>query len=73
MPHVAPSSPDARQSLGTLVNRRPPRGLGLDGIRERLAPLGGAMEIRSRPGAGTELVIRIPLEVSHAHTHSHSG
>ena len=49
------------------------RGLGLDGIRERLAPLGGALEIRSRPGGGTELKIRIPLEVSHAHTPAHCG
>jgi signal transduction histidine kinase len=45
-------------------------GLGLDSIRERLAPLGGALDIRSRPGAGTELLIRIPLEVSHAVAHS---
>jgi signal transduction histidine kinase len=50
-----------------------PRGLGLDGIRERLAPLGGALEIRSRPGVGTELLIHVPLEVSHDHAHSHRG
>lgn len=43
-------------------------GLGLMSIRERLAPLGGAMEVRSQPGAGTELMIRIPLEVAHADT-----
>jgi signal transduction histidine kinase len=42
------------------------RGLGLRGIRERLAPLGGGVEVHSRPGEGTELMIRIPLEVSHA-------
>ena len=50
-----------------------PRGLGLSSIRERLAPLGGALEVRSRPGDGTELLISIPLEVSHAHTGSAGG
>jgi len=42
------------------------RGLGLEGIRERIAPLGGALEIWSSPGGGTELQIRIPMEVAHA-------
>jgi signal transduction histidine kinase len=50
-----------------------PRGLGLSSIRERLAPRGGALEVRSRPGDGTELLISIPLEVSHAHTGSAGG
>ena len=45
------------------------RGLGLAGIRERLAPLGGFMEVLSAPYEGTELSIRIPLEVSHAYAH----
>jgi signal transduction histidine kinase len=50
-----------------------PRGLGLVGIRERLAPLGGAMEVHSGPREGTELLIRIPLEVSHAYAHPAGG
>jgi len=50
-----------------------PRGLGLDSIRERLAPLGGALEIHSRPGAGTELLIRVPIEVTHVHTAAARG
>ena len=37
-------------------------GLGLIGIRERLGVLGGALEIDSRPGGGTELKVTIPLE-----------
>ncbi|HKQ56321.1 MAG TPA: sensor histidine kinase [Candidatus Eisenbacteria bacterium] len=52
---------------------RPATGaaMGLDGIRERLAPLGGSMEVRSAEGQGTELVIRVPLEVNGAKNTSH--
>jgi len=35
--------------------------LGLIGVRERLALVGGAMEIESEPGAGTTLLIHVPL------------
>lgn len=35
--------------------------LGLLGMRERLALLGGCLEIESSPGAGTTLVARVPL------------
>jgi len=38
------------------------RGFGLIGIRERADSLGGALEIISAAGAGTELVVSIPLE-----------
>lgn len=38
-----------------------PCGLGLLGIRERIASLYGTFELSSAPGAGTELVIAIPL------------
>ncbi|MBI1797799.1 MAG: ATP-binding protein [Candidatus Eisenbacteria bacterium] len=41
------------------------RGHGIDGMRERLAPLGGELQILSERGRGTELVFHIPLEVSH--------
>jgi PAS domain S-box-containing protein len=37
-------------------------GLGLIGIRERLAVLGGTLSITTRPGRGTTLDMRIPLE-----------
>jgi len=37
------------------------RGIGLIGIRERLAPLGGALSIDAAPGSGTELRVAIPL------------
>jgi signal transduction histidine kinase len=35
--------------------------LGLSGIRERLALMGGAMTLESSPGAGTTLFIHIPI------------
>lgn len=37
-------------------------GLGLNGMRERLAPLGGRLDVESAQGRGTTLVISIPLE-----------
>ncbi len=36
--------------------------LGLLGIRERVEGLGGAVEIRSAPGRGTDIRVRIPVE-----------
>lgn len=44
------------------VASRAERGLGLIGIEERLAPLGGKLEIDSAPGSGTRLIVTIPLE-----------
>jgi PAS domain S-box-containing protein len=41
--------------------RRGDRGLGLDGIQERLHALGGLLRITSGPGQGTELAMTIPL------------
>jgi len=43
---------------------RPPfrRGLGLDGMRERLSLIGGTLEVESTVGAGTTLFARIGLE-----------
>ena len=46
------------------------QGLGLRGVREGLAPLGGAVEIHSGAGKGTDVRIRIPLEVIHEHAGS---
>ena len=36
-------------------------GLGLVGMRERIAMTGGTLQIESEPGAGTTVYIRIPL------------
>lgn len=38
------------------------QGFGLIGIRERLTVVHGHLQISSQPGAGTELIISIPLE-----------
>ena len=37
------------------------RGLGLVGMEERVTHLGGAFEVRSRPGAGTRVAAELPL------------
>jgi signal transduction histidine kinase len=40
---------------------RPGERVGLSSIQERVALLGGELEIRSEPGAGTSVVAEIPL------------
>jgi GAF domain-containing protein/anti-sigma regulatory factor (Ser/Thr protein kinase) len=37
------------------------RGVGLVGMRERIAAVGGSLEIKSHPGKGTRLAIELPL------------
>ena len=36
-------------------------GLGLGSMRERAAEVGGAVEVQSRPGGGTTVILRVPL------------
>lgn len=48
-------------------------GIGLLGMRERIASLDGTLEISSRPGAGTEIRVSIPLEVEHVYARSTRG
>ncbi len=45
------------------------KGLGLIAMEERLSAIGGTLRIESRPGHGTELFIRLPLEDDHANSH----
>lgn len=40
----------------------PGERVGLSSMRERIALLGGGLEIRSKPGTGTALVAQIPLQ-----------
>jgi signal transduction histidine kinase len=59
----------AHQSTGAL----PRKGLGLVAMRERVSAIGGTLHIESRPSHGTELSIRIPLEVEHANSNRPRG
>jgi signal transduction histidine kinase len=49
------------------------KGLGLIAMRERVSAIGGTLRIESRPGGGTELSIRVPLEDDHANTRRARG
>jgi signal transduction histidine kinase len=40
----------------------PARGSGLVGLTDRVEALGGSLDIESRPGAGTQITVRLPLE-----------
>lgn len=40
------------------------RGIGLVGMRERAALLGGSIEIETTPGAGTANIVRIPVRAT---------
>ncbi len=47
-----------------LDGERTGRGLGLLGIRERVAFLGGTVNITSRPGQGARLYVELPVEMT---------
>jgi signal transduction histidine kinase len=38
-----------------------PTGVGITAMRERAAELGGWCKFESKPGAGTEVQVRLPL------------
>jgi signal transduction histidine kinase len=40
-------------------------GLGLIGMEERLSVLGGTLSVKAEPGCGTEIRVRVPMEVRH--------
>ena len=50
----------------TTDDPRKPESFGLLGLRERISLLHGAASIRSSPGAGTRIVVTIPLAVEEA-------
>ena len=43
------------------------RGLGIGGMRERALLVGGAVDVESRPGIGTRVRLRVPIEESDGH------
>jgi signal transduction histidine kinase len=51
----------------------PRKGLGLVAMRERVSAIGGTLQIESRPGHGTEVSVRLPLEVNDADTNRTRG
>jgi signal transduction histidine kinase len=42
-----------------------PGHFGLPGMRERAAKIGGHLDIWSRPGAGTEIEVRVPAAAAY--------
>jgi signal transduction histidine kinase len=40
------------------------RGTGLRGLADRVAALGGSLEVESPPGAGTRLAVELPVSRS---------
>jgi signal transduction histidine kinase len=46
---------------GSTDHDRPGKGIGLRSIQDRVALLGGSLEIESAPGKGTLITIRLPL------------
>jgi two-component system NarL family sensor kinase len=52
---------DGQGSDAAAVQADRAQGLGLRGMRERLALVGGDLRIDSRPGHGTQLLARVPL------------
>jgi signal transduction histidine kinase len=49
------------------------QGLGLIGMRERIASLGGTLSIDSSPGSGTTLNISVPVDAAAWHHHGYSS
>jgi signal transduction histidine kinase len=46
---------------GAAVGNATHQGLGLRGVRERVAALGGVLRIHSAPGRGTEVCVVVPF------------
>ena len=47
---------------GVDMNGGQPRGLGLLGMQERITQVGGSIEVRSAPGAGTRVQFKAPIQ-----------
>jgi two-component system chemotaxis sensor kinase CheA len=40
------------------------RGVGLDAVKEQVEAFGGNLEVRSEPGSGTDVILRLPLALA---------
>jgi len=50
------------EPTGIEPGRESGKGLGLVGMRERAAIVGGTVEIESAPGKGTTIFVRVPTK-----------
>ncbi len=53
---------DGRGFIPTVRRRGPSDGIGLYGMRERAALVGGTLQIDSRPNAGTTVTVEVPRD-----------
>lgn len=51
-------------STAEAVSETSGRGVGLDVVKERMASLGGAIEVQSEPGMGTSFIFTLPITLS---------
>jgi NarL family two-component system sensor histidine kinase LiaS len=51
----------ADNGVGFELDERSEGGLGLRGMKERAASLGGSVEVTTRPGSGTRVRVTVPL------------
>lgn len=52
----------ARQAAPSQSKGLPPAGHGMENMRQRIASLGGQLQVNSRPGLGTEITMEVPLK-----------
>lgn len=52
---------DGRGFVEGAIQSRPGKGNGLDNMRERMKSVGGELVLQSKPGAGTQVVLRIGI------------
>jgi GAF domain-containing protein len=74
--HVAIEERDARLHLSIrddgIGGADPEGGSGLIGLRDRVQALGGSIEVNSRPGEGTTIVVELPLQPDCPVTRAHA-
>jgi len=46
---------------GFVMSKPPSRGMGINGMRERAEEIGGQCELKSHPGRGTRVTVKVPL------------